>query len=50
MTVSELLTRLESFPLEMEVWTSSGSLVSDVTTAGDEGDKYVVLISGEEED
>ena len=55
MTVSELLTRLESFPPEMEVWDSAGSRVTDVTGAGDAGARYVVIISGadktlEEED
>jgi len=50
MTVTELMSKLESFPPEMEVWTPDGSIISDVSLAGDEGDQYVVIISGTEED
>jgi hypothetical protein len=46
MTVTELITRLESFPPEMEVWDSSGSRVLDAIGAGEAGARYVVIISG----
>jgi len=47
MTVSELISRLESFPSETEVWISGDGQATDLRLAGD-NPKYLVILTDED--
>jgi hypothetical protein len=47
MTVSELLTRLEAFPPETEVWISGDGQAADMRLTGD-NPKYLVILTDED--
>jgi hypothetical protein len=47
MTVAELISRLEAFPPETEVWISGDGQATDLRLAGD-NPKYLVILTDED--
>jgi hypothetical protein len=47
MTVSDLISRLESFPPETEVWISGDGQVGDLRLTGN-NPKYLVILTDED--